>query len=201
MIIIDGSSILYRSYYGLPEQLQNERGEPTGAIVGFMRELLKDKTESINEKIIVVMDKGGSSKRKEKYAEYKINRRVMPDDLRRQGRVIEELIVALGIDLAYAMDGAEGDDAIGTLAYKSKEAVRIVSVDADMLQLLNENIEVELLKKNSRELYDEARFKDEYGIKPSVFADYKGLRQRQYTWSKRHRTGNSTPINSRIWYT
>lgn len=175
MIIIDGSSILYRSYHGLPD-LVNEKGEGTGAIVGFMNELLKEKTDLLNEKIIVVMDRGGSSKRKEMYQDYKNNRPEMPDDLRRQAHVLKKLVNSLGIDIAYAQDGAEGDDAIGTLALSAEEPVRIVTMDADMLQLINDKINVEILRKGNRELYDTARFEEEYGIKPSQFADFKGLR-------------------------
>ena len=175
MIIIDGSSILYRSYHGLPD-LVNEKGEGTGAIVGFMNELLKEKNDLLNEKIVVVMDRGGSSKRKEMYQDYKNNRPEMPDDLRRQAHVLKKLVNSLGIDIAYAQDGAEGDDAIGTLALSAEEPVRIVTMDADMLQLINDKINVEILRKGNRELYDTARFEEEYGIKPSQFADFKGLR-------------------------
>ena len=175
MIIMDGSSILYRSYHGLPD-LVNERGEGTGAIVGFMNELLKENNELLNETILVVMDRGGNSKRKEMYEGYKNNRPEMPDDLRRQAHVLKKLINALGIDIAYSQDGAEGDDAIGTLASKANEPVRIVTMDADMLQLINDNINVEILRKAKRELYDTTRFEEEYGIKPSQFVDYKGLR-------------------------
>ena len=175
MVIIDGSSILYRSYYGLPD-LMNERGESTGAIVGFMNELLKEKNENPNDKIIVVMDRGGGSKRKEIYSDYKNNRPIMPEDLRRQGHVIRELVNAIGINIVYAAEGSEGDDAIGTLCKNTDESVKIVTVDADMLQLINDKIKVELLRKGKRELYDETRFENEFEIKPSQFADYKGLR-------------------------
>ena len=175
MVIIDGSSILYRSYYGLPD-LVNEKGEGTGAIVGFMNELLKEKNEKAGEKIIVVMDRGGGSKRKEKYEEYKNNRPEMPDDLRRQGHVVKKLVNAIGIDIVYAATGSEGDDAIGALAKNSDEDVIIVTLDADMLQLVSPTIKVQLFRKGKREVYDENKFIEEYGIKPSQFADYKGLR-------------------------
>ena len=175
MIVIDGSSILYRSYYGLPD-LVNERGESTGAIVGFMNELLKEKSDFPEDEIIVVMDRGGGSKRKEIYEDYKNNRPEMPDELRRQGKVVKELVNALGIDIAYAQDGSEGDDAIGTIAKNTQEQVKIVTVDADMLQLIDDRIKVELLKKGKREMYNEERFAEEYGIKPAQLADYKGLR-------------------------
>ena len=175
MIIMDGSSILYRSYHGLPD-LVNERGEGTGAIVGFMNELLKEKNELLNEKIVVVMDRGGNSKRKEMYEGYKNNRPEMPDDLRRQAHVLKKLVNALGVDIVYAQDGVEGDDAIGTLAANANGPVRIVTLDADMLQLINDKVNVEILRKGKRELYNMARFEEEYGIKPSQFADFKGLR-------------------------
>ena len=175
MIIIDGSSILYRSYYGLPD-LQNERGEGTGAIVGFMNELLKVKSSYPNDNIVVVMDRGGQSRRKELYPEYKNNRPDMPDDLRRQGLVIKKLVNFLGFDIAYAKDGSEGDDAIGNLASHAEEDVLIVTLDADMLQLISDKIKVELLKKANRELYDEHRFNEEYGFNPSRLADFKALR-------------------------
>ena len=175
MIIIDGSSILYRSYYALPD-LQNENGESTGAIVGFMNELLLEKTEHPNEKIVIVMDRGGGSKRKEKFAEYKNNRPQIPNDLKRQAGIIKELVNALGYDIAYAQDGSEGDDAIGTLTNNSTEKILIVSVDADMLQLLSKTVKVELLSKGKREIYDEMRFEQEYDILATQFADYKALR-------------------------
>ena len=175
MIIIDGSSILYRSYYALPD-LQNENGESTGAIVGFMNELLLEKTEHPNEKIVIVMDRGGGSKRKEKFAEYKNNRPQIPNDLKRQAGIIKELVNALGYDIAYAQDGSEGDDAIGTLTNISTEKILIVSVDTDMLQLLSKTVKVELLSKGKREIYDEMRFEQEYDILAAQFADYKALR-------------------------
>ncbi|MBR1396939.1 MAG: DNA polymerase I [Selenomonadaceae bacterium] len=175
MVIIDGSSILYRSYYGLPDQLKNERGESTGAIVGFMNELLKEKNDHSNEKIIIVLDRGGRSKRKEKYADYKNNRQTIPDELLRQANVIKALLKCIGIEVVHASDGAEGDDAIGTLTKLANESVRIITVDADMLQLLDSNTNVELLKKNKRELYDVARFESEFGFKPTSFVDYKAL--------------------------
>ena len=168
MIIMDGSSILYRSYYGLPD-LVNERGEGTGAIVGFMNELLKEKSDNPH-------DRGGNSQRKAQYEGYKNNRLEMPDDLRRQGHVIKKLVNALGIDIAYAQDGAEGDDAIGSIATHTDEQVKIVTLDADMLQLIDERINVEILRKGKREMYDENRFTEEYGIRPAQLADYKGLR-------------------------
>lgn len=175
MIIIDGSSILYRSYYGLPE-LVNERGEGTGAIVGFMNELLKEMNENPKEKIIVVMDRGGKSYRKEKYKEYKSNRPETPESLIRQGKVIREMVNGLGIDIAYAEDGYEGDDAIGVICTKAKEEVKVVTLDADILQLLNDQVKVEMLKKGKRELYDVNKFMEEKEIHPSQLADYKGLK-------------------------
>lgn len=175
MLVIDGSSILYRAYYALPD-LVNEKGEGTGAIVGFMNELLKDQNDNPNEKIIVVMDRGGGSKRKEKYEEYKNNRPEMPEDLRRQGHVIKKLVNAIGIDIVYAAYGSEGDDAIGALTKDADENIKIITIDADMLQLISPKVTVELFRKGKRELYDEARFIEEYGINPSQLADFKGLR-------------------------
>ncbi|MBR1728792.1 MAG: hypothetical protein IJ728_04640, partial [Selenomonadaceae bacterium] len=98
------------------------------------------------------------------------------NDLKRQAGIIKELVNALGYDIAYAQDGSEGDDAIGTLTNNSTEKILIVSVDADMLQLLSKTVKVELLSKGKREIYDEMRFEQEYDILATQFADYKALR-------------------------
>ncbi|MEM7692415.1 MAG: DNA polymerase I, partial [Pseudomonadota bacterium] len=141
LVLVDGSSYLYRAYHALPS-LTNSKGASTGAVKGvinMLRRLLKDYPESV---VAVVFDAKGKTFRDEIYPQYKANRPPMPDELREQIEPIHSIVRAMGLPLL-CEPGVEADDVIGTLARRASEAGQAVVVstgDKDMAQLVNERV-------------------------------------------------------------
>ncbi len=174
IILVDGSSYLYRAYHALPP-LANSKGQPTGAIKGvinMMKRLVKDYPES---PIVVIFDAKGKTFRDEIYSEYKAQRPPMPDDLRPQVEPIFNIIKAMGFPLL-VIDGVEADDVIGTLAVrataKGKHTV-ISTGDKDMAQLVNTH--VTLVNTMSNTKMDVAGVEEKYGFSPEYMIDYLAL--------------------------
>lgn len=136
LVLVDGSSYLFRAYYALPD-LSNSSGHPTGAIRGvisMIRKLARDYPDSL---VAVVFDAPGKTFRDDLYSEYKANRASMPEDLREQIAPIHELIKAMGLPLI-CVEGVEADDVIGTYATQASLAQRTTVIstgDKDMAQL------------------------------------------------------------------
>jgi len=112
LILVDGSSYLYRAYHALPP-LTNAAGEPTGAIYGVVSMLRRLLDDHQSDRIAVVFDAPGRTFRDDLYAEYKANRPPMPEDLAKQRGPLKELVEALGFPLI-EISGVEADDVIGT---------------------------------------------------------------------------------------
>ncbi|ADV28631.1 DNA polymerase I [Pseudoxanthomonas suwonensis 11-1] len=136
LILIDGSSYLYRAFHALPP-LTNAAGEPTGALFGvvnMLRATLKEKPDYV----AFVVDAPGKTFRDDLYPQYKANRPPMPDELRAQVQPMCDIVHALGIDIL-RVDGVEADDVIGTLATQAADAgmeVTISTGDKDFAQLV-----------------------------------------------------------------
>ena len=163
LLLVDGSSYLYRAYHALPP-LTTSQGEPTGAIHGVLSMLHKLIRDEQPELIAVVMDAPGKTFRDELYAEYKANRPPMPDDLRQQVEPLVEAIEALGLPLI-RIGGVEADDVIGTLATeaaKGKLSTVISTGDKDMAQLVSDRIT--LLDTMPRGTNREPRAMDAKGV-------------------------------------
>ena len=116
LMIIDGSSLLYRAFFALPP-LSNALGVPTNAVYGFLTMLVKLYNDLHPDYVAVAFDKGKETFRTELYADYKGNRPNAPDDLRPQFGLIREVLEALGITVIEE-EGYEGDDIIGSLSKK-----------------------------------------------------------------------------------
>ncbi len=114
LVLIDGSSYLYRAFHALPP-FTSSRGEPTGAVLGVLNMLTKFLKEYPVERIAVVFDAPGKTFRDELFAEYKAHRPPMPDDLRSQIEPLLEAVRGLGLPVVQ-LTGVEADDVIGTLA-------------------------------------------------------------------------------------
>ncbi|MDN5863054.1 MAG: DNA polymerase I, partial [Salinisphaera sp.] len=114
LILVDGSSWLFRAFHALPP-LTNRAGEPTGAIYGMTSMLRKLLREYADECVAVVFDPPGKTFRHALYADYKANRPPVPAELVTQFSGIREVVAALGLPLLQ-MDGFEADDVIGSLA-------------------------------------------------------------------------------------
>ncbi|MDN6180104.1 MAG: DNA polymerase I [Halomonas subglaciescola] len=174
IILVDGSSYLYRAFHALPP-LTTSKGQPTGAVKGvlnMLKRLLKDYPES---PMAVVFDAPGKTFRDELYSEYKAQRPPMPDDLRGQIKPLHECVRALGLPLL-CIEGVEADDVIGTLARHATEAGRdalISTGDKDMAQLVNAH--VTMVNTMSNEVLDEAGVEDKFGLPPALIIDYLAL--------------------------
>ena len=178
IIIIDGSSLLYRAFYAIPV-LTDSQGNYTNAVYGFLNMLLKLYEELDPQYIAVAFDKDKHTFRNDLFDGYKATRKPAPDELRPQFSLIREVLSCLGIHVL-EMEGYEGDDIIGTVAKgveKDNLDVHIVTGDRDALQLVDDAITVELTKKgitNMLAVTPEV-MKDEYGYTPSQVIDMKAL--------------------------
>ena len=174
LVLVDGSSYLYRAYHALPP-LTNSKGQPTGAVKGvvnMMRRLRKDYPAS---QIAVVFDAKGKTFRDEIFADYKANRPPMPDDLRPQVQPIHDIVQAMGLPL-FVIEGVEADDVIGTLAVQATEKkmpVIISTGDKDMAQLVNEH--VTLVNTMTETILDIPGVHAKYGFGPELMVDYLAL--------------------------
>ena len=174
LLLIDGSSYLYRAYYALPH-LSNRKGEPTGAILGFVNMLQKALREAEPTHAAVVFDARGKTFRNEIDAEYKAHRPPMPEDLAEQVEGIHEVVRAMNLPLIME-PGWEADDVIGTLALKALEKgyeVTIVTGDKDFLQLLRPGLTI-YDGMHDRWL-DEATAKKKFGVEPARVVDAMAL--------------------------
>jgi len=174
LVLIDGSSYLYRAFHALPP-LSNSAGQPTGAVHGVLSMLLKFLREFEPPHIGVVFDAPGKTFRDELFAEYKAHRPPMPDDLRLQTEPVLEAVEALGLPLL-RIAGVEADDVIGTLACRAASAgqqVLISTGDKDMAQLVNERIT--LVNTMSGTVLDRAGVKAKFDVFPEQIIDYLAL--------------------------
>ena len=174
LILIDGSSYLYRAYHALPP-LMSSKNQPTGAIRGVISMINKILLDHPNSPLGVIFDAKGKTFRHEMYKDYKANRPPMPEDLVVQIEPINQIIEALGIKLL-SIKGVEADDVIGTLAKEASEAgldTVISTGDKDMTQLVNKHIKV--VNTMSNELLDEKGVENKFGVKPELIIDYLAL--------------------------
>ncbi|WP_282275905.1 DNA polymerase I [Stenotrophomonas sp. PS02297] len=174
LVLIDGSSYLYRAFHALPP-LSNAAGEPTGALFGvvnMLRATLKEKPDYV----AFVVDAPGKTFRDDLYAEYKANRPPMPDDLRAQVQPMCDIVHALGIDIL-RVPGVEADDVIGTLALAAAAdglEVTISTGDKDFAQLVRPGVELVNTMTGSRTDSD-AAVMDKFGVRADQIVDYLAL--------------------------
>jgi len=174
LVLIDGSSYLYRAFHALPP-LTNSRGEPTGAVLGVLNMLLRMQREQRPERVAVVFDAPGKTFRDELFAEYKSHRPPMPDDLRAQVEPLIDAVQALGLPLL-RIPGVEADDVIGTLARQAAASglqVLISTGDKDMAQLVDEHVTLVNTMTNSS--LDRAGVKLKFDVFPEQIVDYLAL--------------------------
>jgi len=174
MIIVDGSSYLFRAYHALPP-LTNSSGEPTGAIRGVLNMIQKLINTYSPQDMCVVFDTPGTNFRHEIFPEYKANRGAAPDDLVAQIEPIHQLIKACGIPLI-AIQGVEADDVIATLALQASEQGRCVLIssgDKDLAQLVNDK--VHLVNTMRDDYLDETGVFDKFQVRPDQIVAYLAL--------------------------
>ncbi|PJK00076.1 DNA polymerase I [Lysobacteraceae bacterium NML75-0749] len=174
LVLIDGSSYLYRAFHALPP-LTNAAGEPTGALFGVVN-MLRAHIKEAPDYIAFVMDAPGPTFRDALDAQYKANRPPMPDDLRAQIEPLMAIVAALGLPIL-RHSGVEADDVIGTLAQQAAEAgvaVIISTGDKDMAQLVRPGVTLVNTMSGSRMDSREAVM-DKFGVPPERIVDYLSL--------------------------
>ena len=174
LILIDGSSYLFRAYHALPS-LTTSINKPTGAIKGvisMIKRLQKDNPESV---LVVIFDASGKTFREEIFPSYKANRPSMPEDLRQQIEPIHSIIKAMGLPLI-SLEGVEADDVIGTYAREASDCRRSVLVstgDKDISQLVNKY--VSLVNTMTGQFLNSQGVEEKFGVPPQNITDYLGL--------------------------
>ena len=174
LILVDGSSYLFRAYHALPA-LTNSKGLNTGAakgVIGMIRKLVSDYA---GDQVVVVFDAKGPTFRNEIYSEYKANRPPMPEELREQIEPIHNAIRAMGLPLI-CIGGVEADDVIGTLSVQAAANAREVVIstgDKDMAQLVNDR--VTLINTMNNTAMDCDGVVEKFGVPPELIIDLLAL--------------------------
>ncbi|MFG0773393.1 DNA polymerase I [Vibrio plantisponsor] len=174
LILIDGSSYLYRAFHAYPGTMSN--GDiPTNAVYGVVNMVRSMMRQFASDRIAVIFDAKGKTFRDDMFPEYKAHRPPMPDDLRCQIEPIHNIIRAMGLPLL-SVEGVEADDVIGTLAYQASQAgmpVLISTGDKDMAQLVDDN--VTLINTMTNVVMDREGVIEKFGIPPELIIDYLAL--------------------------
>ncbi len=180
ILLVDGNNLLFRSYYATAYSgviMKNSKGFPTNALYGFINMMNRIIREEKPSYILVAFDKGKTF-RHEAYDEYKAGRSDTPNELKQQFPVAKEVLKAMGIEY-YEMDYYEADDIIGTLshlAHKDPEFdCEIISSDKDLLQLIEDDVVVRVLKSNDYMIMNREKFIETYGVEPIKMIDLKAL--------------------------
>ena len=174
LVLIDGSSYLYRAFHALPP-LSNAAGEPTGALFGvvnMLRATLKEQPDCA----AFVVDASGPTFRDALYEQYKANRAAMPDELRAQIEPMLSIVEALGFPIL-RVQGVEADDVIGTLALEAHAAgieVTISTGDKDFAQLVRPGVALVNTMSGSR-LDSQASVIEKFGVRPDQIVDLLAL--------------------------
>lgn len=174
LVLIDGSSYLYRAYHALPP-LRNAEGEPTGALFGVVN-MLRAHVQERPDRIAFVVDAPGKTFREALYPAYKANRPPMPDDLRVQVEPMLAMVQALGLPIL-RVPGVEADDVIGTLAVEAAEAgmqAIISSGDKDFAQLVGPRIALVDTMSGGR-IGDDAAVLAKFGVPAARIVDLLAL--------------------------
>ncbi|WP_244817289.1 DNA polymerase I [Caballeronia sp. Lep1P3] len=174
LLLVDGSSYLYRAYHAMPD-LRGPDGGPTGALYGMVNMLRRLRREINAEYSACIFDAKGKTFRDDWYADYKANRPSMPDDLSKQIEPIHVAVRALGWPLVM-IEGVEADDVIGTLAVQAeKRGMKVIvsTGDKDLAQLVTDH--VTLINTMTNETLDRAGVMAKFGVPPERIVDYLSL--------------------------
>lgn len=176
LLLIDGNSILNRAFFALPF-LSDNQGRNVNAVYGFLNIFLKCIQDHTPDKVVVAFDMRGHNFRKDLYADYKANRKGMPDDLAAQMPILEEVLQLMKVAIV-KKPGVEADDIIGTISSHFDGESIIISGDRDMLQLVSDKVTVLLTKRGVTEVetVNPAYLQEVYHLTPKQVIEYKALR-------------------------
>lgn len=178
VMLIDGSSLIFRAFFALPN-LSNNDGVMTNGVYGFLTMYRNAFDKYKPDYVLVAFDRSSKTFRNDEYKDYKANRDKTPNELSYQFGILKDVLDSMGVKYT-DLDGFEADDIVGTYARMAKEAgdeAVLITGDRDYLQLVDDNILVYLTKKGVSDTveYTVDKIKEEYGITPKQLIDVKGL--------------------------
>jgi len=179
LMLLDTYGLVYRAFFALPG-LTTSAGVPINAVYGFTMMLNKLIADEKPTHVLAAFDKGMPAERVALYAQYKAQRRAMPDELRSQFALVRRVLDTYRIPIV-EMEGQEADDVIATLARQAEEAGEqtiVVTGDLDLLQVVDDRTTVLTTRRGITELgrYDSAAVRERFGLEPSQLPDYRGLK-------------------------
>ena len=177
-MLIDGSSLIFRAFFALPN-LSNNDGVMTNGVYGFLTMYRNAFDKYKPDYVLVAFDRSSKTFRNDEYKDYKANRDKTPNELSYQFGILKDVLDSMGVKYT-DLDGFEADDIVGTYARLAKEAgdeAVLITGDRDYLQLVDDNVLVYLTKKGVSDTveYTVDKIKEEYGITPKQLIDVKGL--------------------------
>ena len=178
LMLIDGSSLIFRAFFALPN-LTNNDGVMTNGVYGFLTMYQNAFDTYKPDSVLVAFDRSGKTFRHDEFKDYKATRDKMPSELSYQFGILKDILDSMGVKYT-DLDGYEADDIVGTFAKMGQEAgyeVVIITGDRDYLQLVDDNITVYLTKKGISCMveYNVSTIKEEFGLSPKQLIDVKGL--------------------------
>jgi DNA polymerase I len=179
VMLLDTYGLVYRAFFALPG-LTTSQGVPINAVYGFTMMLNKLVADEKPTHVLAAFDKGVPAERVALFAEYKAQRRVMPDELRSQFGLVRRVLETHRIPIVES-EGQEADDVIATIARQAEEAGEqtiVVTGDLDLLQIVDERTTVLTTRRGITELgrYDPAAVRERFGLDPEQLPDYRGLK-------------------------
>ncbi|WP_330948978.1 5'-3' exonuclease [Virgibacillus sp. MG-45] len=181
ILLIDGMALLFRGFYATAYRgnfMKTSAGVPTNGVYQFFRYLLDATNTFSPTHAICCWDMGSKTFRTDLYDGYKSNRSAPPEELIPQFDLVKEVVESFDIP-NIGLENFEADDCIGTLArhYATEHNVLILTGDQDILQLVDEGIQVAIMRKGqgNYEVFDHENFYEKRGIKPAQMIDLKGL--------------------------
>ncbi|AUS88157.1 5'-3' exonuclease [Lysinibacillus sp. YS11] len=181
LLIVDGMALLFRSFFAsaaMGHFIRLADGTPTNGAQGFVRHVLTAQTIMKPTHMAVCWDMGAHTFRNDLFDGYKANRPAPPEEMLPQFDMAKNLSQQMGWQ-NFGVKGMEADDLIGSMITKWQDEadITVISGDKDLLQLLRPSTEIAFMKKGYTEydIYTHARFKEEYCIEPSQFAQVKAF--------------------------
>ncbi|MCH4040085.1 MAG: DNA polymerase I [Lachnospiraceae bacterium] len=181
LVLIDGHSILFRAFYGMPLGMTAPDGTHTNAVYGFLAILHKVIEEEKPDYLAVAFDLAAPTFRHKLYPAYKGTRQKAPEEFHEQVPVMKKLLTDMEIPVLTA-EGWEADDILGTLARDAEMkgvGVSLISGDRDLLQIASAGTEIVIPKtrggKTTYERYTPEIVKKTYGVTPEAFIELKAL--------------------------
>lgn len=177
LIVIDSNSLLHRAFHALPP-FTSPKGQPTGAVYGFLLTLFKAIKDLEANYVVACFDTKKPTFRHEQFKEYKIHRPPTPEGIVSQFSLMKDVLKSFNIPV-FEKDGYEADDLVATIAELAKKnaKVYILSGDLDNLQLVDDNVKLYTLGKGIKDsiLYDQERVVERFGVNPVQMNDFKAL--------------------------